>query len=110
MADIGDLQLLSLFVGGRDGGIIVAASAAQTSKVIHLIECLEADTTFTVLAGEDQDGTARNLITANGYSGVALPQGKLVAAPFGGHIDSFTADKAVQYYRLPETKRLQNDG
>ena len=110
MADISNIQLLSLYVGGRDGGIIVAASAAQTTKVIHLIECLEANTTFTVLAGVDQDGsTARNYITGNGYSGVALPQGHLVFAPFGGKISSFTADKAVRYFRMAKTERTQND-
>ena len=103
------VQINSLFIGGRDGGIIVAASAAQTTKVIHLIECLEANTTFTVLAGADQDGTTRNLITANGYSGVALPQGTLVFAPFGGNIDSFTADKIVRYSRYATTERKQTD-
>ena len=109
MAKITEIQLLSLYVGGRDGGIIVAASTATTGKVIHLIECLEADTTFSVLAGADQDGTARNLVTANGYSGVALPKGTLVFAPFGGKLSSFTADKAVRYFRMPTTERLQND-
>lgn len=109
MARINLAQLNALFVGGRDGGIIVAASTATTTKVIHMIECLEADTTFSVLAGADQDGTTRNLITANGYSGVALPIGTLVFAPFGGNIDSFTADKAVRYFRLPTTERKQTD-
>ncbi len=102
-------QMLALFVGGRDGGINVAASAAQTSKVIHMIECLEDTTTFTVLAGADQDGTARNLITANGYSGLTVSKGYLVFAPFGGNLDSFTADKAVRYFRLPTTERNQTD-
>lgn len=109
MAKIQDIQLLSLYVGGRDGGIIVAASAAQTGKVIHMIECLEANTTFTVLTAEDKDESARNMLTANGYAGVALPQGHLVCAPFGGKISAFTADKAVRYFRLPSTERLQND-
>ena len=107
--DIGNIQLLSLYVGGRDGGIIIAASAAQTTKVVHLIQCLENDTTFTVLAGEDQNGTARNLITANGYSGVALEKGTLVFAPFGGKLSSFTADKKLRYFRMAATGRSQND-
>lgn len=106
---IQDIQLLSLYVGGRDGGTIVAASTATEDKVIHMIECLEADTTFSVLAGEDQDGTARNMITGNGYSGVALPQNTLVFAPFGGKIEDFTADKAVRYFRMATTERTQND-
>ena len=109
MAKISLVQINSLFVGGRDGGILVAASTATTAKVIHLIECLEADTTFTVLDGADQDTTTRNLITANGYSGVALPIGTLVFAPFGGNIDSFTADKAVRYFRMATTERKQTD-
>ena len=106
---ITELQMLSLYVGGRDGGIIVAASAAQTTKVIHMIECLEASTTFTVLTAEDQDESARNMLTANGYAGVALPQGHLVFSPFGGKISAFTADKKVRYLRMPTTERLQND-
>jgi hypothetical protein len=110
MAKIQNWQLLSLYVGGRDGGVIVAASTATSSKVIHMIECLEADTTFTVLTAEDQDESARNMLTANGYAGVALPQGHLVCAPFGGHISAFTADKAVRYLRMPASERLQNDG
>lgn len=109
MSKITEIQLLSLYVGGRDGGILVAASTATTGKVIHMIECLEADTTFSVLAGEDQDESARNLITGNGYSGVALPIGTLVFAPFGGKIEDFTADKAVRYFRLADTNREQND-
>jgi hypothetical protein len=107
---ITSIQLLALYVGGRDGGVIQAASTAASGKVIHMIECLEADTTFTVLAGVDADGsTARNYITDNGYSGVALPQGTLVCAAFGGKISSFTADKAVRYFRLPNTSPIQND-
>jgi len=109
MANITNIQLLSLYVGGRDGGIIVAASTATSGKVIHMIECLEADTTFSVLAGEDQDETARNMLTANGYAGVALPQGHLVCAPFGGKISAFTADKAVRYFRMAASERKQND-
>ena len=109
MAKISITQILSLFVGGRDGGINVAASTATTAKVIHMIECLEDTTIFTVLAGADQDGTTRNLITANGYSGLELSKGYLVFAPFGGNIDSFTADKAVRYFRLPTTERKQTD-
>ena len=110
MADISQLQMQSLYVGGRDGGIIVAASTATEDKVIHMIECLEADTTFTVLEGEDQSGTAQDLIASNGYSGVALPQGTLVFSSFGGFIADFTADKIVRYFRLPATERTQNDG
>lgn len=109
MAKIQEIQLLSLYVGGRDGGIIVAASAAQTSKVIHMIEVLEEGTTFSVLAGEDQDGTARNLISDNGYSGVALGKGSLVFAPFGGKISSYTADGLTRYFRMAATGRTQND-
>ena len=107
---ITSIQLLALYVGGRDGGIITAALAAQTGKIIHLIECLEDDTTFTVLAGTDADGTtARNYITGNGYSGVALPKGTLVPSAFGGKISSYTCDKAVRYFRLPDTSPIQND-
>ena len=110
MSRISNTQLFSLMLGGRDGGIIVAGTTATTGKVIHLIECLEADTTFTVLAGVEADGsTARNYIVANGYSGVALPIGHLIGAPLGGKISSFTADKAVRYFRLPTTSTVQND-
>lgn len=109
MPQITQLQMLSLYVGGRDGGILVAASTATSGKVIHMIECLEANTTFTVLTAEDQDESARNMLTANGYAGVALPQGHLVCAPFGGKISAFTADKAVRYLRMPTTERNQND-
>ena len=107
--DISNIQLLSLYVGGRDGGIRVAASAAQTGKIIHMIQCLEDGTEFTVLAGEDQDGTARNYLTANGYSGETWDKGSLHFAPFGGKISSFTADKKVRYFRMAATKRSQND-
>ena len=107
---IQDIQLLSLYVGGRDGGIVVAASTATTAKVIHMIQCLEDDTEFTVLAGVEQDGTtARNLITGNGYSGIKWAKVSLHFAPFGGKISSFTADKAVRYFRMADTGRTQND-
>lgn len=106
---ITELQMLSLYVGGRDGGIIVAASVAQTGKVIHIIECLEAATTFTVLTAADQDESPRNMLTTNGYATVALPQGHLVFAPFGGKISAFTADKAVRYLRMATTERKQTD-
>lgn len=108
MAKINEMQMLSLFVGGRDGGII-AASGAVSGQVIHMIEVLEDDTTFTVLSGENQDGTARNLISANGYNGVALGAGALVFAPFGGYISAFTADKSVRYFRMPASDRTQNN-
>ena len=109
MADISNIQLLSLYVGGRDGGIRVAASAVS-GKVIHLIQCLEDDTEFTVLAGVEQDGTtARNYVTENGYSGAKWDKGSLHFAPFGGKISSFTADKDVRYFRMAKTERKQND-
>ncbi len=104
-----DNQLLSLYVGGRDGGIIVAASAAQTAKVVHLIQCLEDVTTFSVLSGNDQDDTARNLLTANGYAGVALDKGTLVFAPYGGKLTTFTADKKLRYFRMAASDRTQNN-
>ena len=107
--DIGNIQLLSLYVGGRDGGIYVAASTAQSGKVIHMIQCLEDTTEFTVLAGEDQDETARDYITDNGYSGVTWDKGSLHFAPFGGKIEEFTADKPVRYFRLAASGRSQND-
>lgn len=107
---ITSIQLLALYVGGRDGGINVAASTAQTAKVIHLIECLEEDTVFSVLAGVDADGsTARNYVVANGYGSVTLPKGTLVFAAFGGKISSFTCNKKVRYFRLPNTTPIQND-
>jgi hypothetical protein len=110
MADISNFELAGLELGGNDGGIIVAASAAQTSKVINMIECLEAATTFTALEGENQDGTARNLLTANGYAGVALPIGTKVFAPIGGFIEEYTADKITRYSKLPGSNRTQNNG
>ncbi len=106
---ITELQMLSLYVGGRDGGIRVAASAAQTTKMIHLIQCLEDDTEFSVLAGEDQDEAAREYLADNGYSGAKWDKGSLHFAPLGGKISSFTADKSVRYFRMPTTERLQND-
>jgi len=106
---LNEIQFLSRFVGGRDGGIHVAASTATTGKVIHMIQCLEDSTEFSVLAGEDQDGSARNYVTGNGYSGITWDKGSLHFAPMGGHISSFTADKAVRYFRLPKSDRTQND-
>ena len=110
MAEISNFELAGLELGGRDGGVIVAGAAAQTGKVINMIECLEASTTFTVLAGEDQNTSARNLIVANGYSGIALPIGTKVFAPIGGHISSYTADKITRYSKLPGSNRTQNNG
>lgn len=110
MAKIQDIQLLSLYVGGRDGGVYVAGSTAKTGQVIHMIECLEDGTTFSVLSGVDQDGTtARNYLTANGYNGIAWSKGSLHFSPFGGKISSFTADKAVRIFRYAKTERTQND-
>ena len=109
MAQITNIQLLSLYVGGRDGGVQVAASTAKTGLVVHMIECLEDDTEFTVLAGEDQDETAREYLANNGYTGIKWAKGSLHFAPFGGKITSFTADKAVRMYRLADTDRNQND-
>ena len=110
MADISELQVLSLNQGGRDGGIVVAASVATEDEIIDKIECLEASTTFTVLAGQDQDGTARDLIADNGYSGIALPIGTVIWAPFGGFIEDFTADQIVRYSRMAASGRDKNDG
>ena len=107
--DIGNIQLLSLYVGGRDGGIYVAASAAQTSKIIHLIQCLQDDTEFSVLAGEDQDETAREWLADNDYTGIKWDKGSGHFAPVGGKISSFTADKPVRYFRMAATGRSQND-
>lgn len=102
-------QMLSLYVGGRDGGIHNAASNALTSEVIHMIECLEDTTVFTVLSGKDQDGTARNYITTNDYGGEEWAKGDLIFAPFGGFLDTVTCDKRIRYYRLPTTSRKQID-
>ncbi len=103
------LQLLSLYVGGRDGGKHNAASNALTNQVIHMIECLEDTTVFSVLSGKDQDGTARNYITTNDYGGEEWKAGTLIFAPTGGFIDTVTADKRLRYYRMPTTSRIQID-
>lgn len=109
MTKITNNQLLSLQFGGRDGGIYKAASTAVEDAVIHMIELLADDTTFTVLAAEDQDGTVRNMLTANGYATIALAKTVKIYAPFGGKITDFTADKPVRYFRLPTSNRSQND-
>lgn len=109
MARIQNIQLLSLYVGGRDGGVIKAGAAAVTGAVIHLIEVLEEGATFSVLTAEDQDGSARNMLTANGYASVALSKGFLVFAPFGGKITDYTCDKKTRYLRMSATSREQND-
>ena len=109
MSKIKNQQLLSLYVGGRDGGIIKAGAAAVSGAVIHTVQVMEDAATFSVLTAEDQDGTARNMLTANGYAGVALDKGFLVFAPFGGKITAYTCDKKTRYLRMATSNSEQND-
>lgn len=107
--NLSEIQFLSLYVGGIDGGIVQDAASAFTAGEVHLIEILEDDTEFTVLSGKNQDDTARNFITDNNYSGKKWGKGYLVFAPFAGYIDTFTADKDVRYFRIPDTGRKRNE-
>ena len=106
--DLNAIDFFSLYLGGEDGGMYVAASTETTAKQIHLIEVMGDSCTFTVLSGENQDGTARNMLTANGYTGVAFDKGDLIYAPLGGFIAAFTADQAVRYYSFPDSNRSLN--
>ena len=106
--DLNAIDFFSLYLGGEDGGIYVAGATATTAKKIHLIEVMEDTATFSVLSGENQDGTARNMLTANGYTAVAFDKGTLIYAPMGGFISAVTCDKAVRYYSFPDSNRSLN--
>jgi len=107
--DLGLMDLSALALGGKDGGMLAAASAAVAGVKCHVIEVLEDSATFTLMTAENQDGSARNMLSANGYDSVVLAVGTLVYAPFGGFISAFTCDKATRRFTLPDSNRLQNN-
>ena len=106
--DLNALDFFALYLGGKDGGQYVAGATATTAKQIQLIEVMEDIATFSVLSGENQDGTSRNMLTGNGYTGIAFNRGDLIYAPYGGFISAFTCDKAVRYFSFPDTNRTLN--
>ncbi len=107
--DLNQMDYLSLYAGGIDGGIVRDGSSALTGAEIHMIEVLVDDTEFTVLSAQSQADATINMLTANNYTSKTWKAGKLLFAPFGGHITAFTADQDVRYFRLPGTNRKRNE-
>ena len=109
MAYLNELAYFSLYLGGLDGGIYVAASTAQTGKDRHLIEVLEDNATFSVINAVDQNKATRNMVTTNNLGSRTYNTGDLVYAPNGGHISAYTCDKATQHYAMPTSDRTKNE-
>lgn len=109
--DLTQIDFLSLYLGGEDGGVYVASATAVTGKQIALIEVMDDSATFSVLSGEAQNGSAIDMVNAAqnnyGVSG-AWNRGDLIAAPMGGFISAFTCDKACRYFRVPDSNRSLN--
>ena len=107
--NINQLDYFSLYLGGLNGGVYVAANTAKTGLKRHLIEVLENGATFTVLSAIDQDGDAVDMTAAgtNNFGVREYNTGDLVYAPDGGYITAYTCDKATQHYAIPTSNRKQ---
>ena len=98
-----NIQLLSAYVGGGNGGKYIATSTADAA--VHFLY-VASDTVFTVLT--DSDDT--NLITSKAISGVTVPVG-VIFAPAQGSDGTIAKIKAVSYssgcvigYTLPSSE------
>ena len=107
--DLNQMDYLALYAGGLDGGIIRDASSALTGAEIHMIEVLVDDTEFTALSAQSQADATVNMLTANNYTSKTWKAGKLIFAPFGGHITTMTADQDVRYFKFPTSYRKRNE-
>ena len=110
MANLNELQFFSLYLGGSDGGIYVAGTAAQTGLERHLIEVLEDGATFSVLTAKNQADATVDMaaVGTNNLGARTYNTGDLVYAPHGGYIVTYTCDKATQHYAMPTSLRTKN--
>lgn len=106
--DLSQNDYLSIYLGGKDGGVHVPASTAVTSIKRHLIEIRADNTSFSVLTAVDQDGNAVNMLTGvNNYNGVAFDKKEFISAPNGGYISAYTANGITRHFAFPDSNRKQ---
>jgi len=98
-----NIQLLSTYIGGGNGGKYIATATANAAVYFLYVA---SDTVFTVLT--DSDDT--NLITSKAISGVTVPAG-VIFAPAQGSDGTIAKIKAVSYssgcvigYTLPSSE------
>ena len=110
MDKLTNLQYLSLYVGGADGGIVQDADAALAGAELHMIEVLVDNTEFSVLSRTTQADVVVNMLSGvNNYAGKKWKSGSLIFAGHGGFITAFTADADVLYFTLAGSGRDQNE-
>ena len=109
MAQISNTQLLGLMIGGEDGPKRQDQSTAFTAGDIHMIKVLTDATTFSVLSAKDQADATVNMLTANNLTAKEFAKDALVSAPLGGYISAFTASEEVEYYKMPDSNRTQQE-
>ena len=107
--DLNQMDYLSLYAGGIDGGIIRDGASALTGAEIHMIEVLVDGTGFSVLTAQSQADAEVLMLAVNNYTGKTFAKGQLIFPPFGGHITTMTADQDVRYFRFPGTNRKRNE-
>lgn len=104
-----NFQLLSLGLGGADGGIQQSsADSAKTGLTCHILQ-VTADTVFTTLTGVDRDGSSVNMLTANNLTGITVSAPATISAPDvgqGGYISTITMSGGqILRHTMPDTKR-----
>ena len=109
MAQITNTQLLGLMIGGEDGPKRQNSGAAFTAGDIHMIKALTDATTFSVLSAKDQADGDVNMLTANNLTAKTFAKDASVSAPLGGYISAFTASEEVEYYKMPNSDRTQQE-